>query len=1775
MDPREMESLAKRLIETPQDQDALLAAHQAGQTDPSAYAMFLEKVGNGTSDAALSCHWLTEAANVWLASLQDAPRAARVLMKAIERDPTQATAGERLAELYRERGDTKALVALLERRCKAIDNLSTPNPELSVQCAVMREELGRLWSEPPLSQVRKAIENFKRAIELDSSSQYAIYALRELLKAEQSWSDAVPYFELEQRLVDDPGRKLALYQDEAAVRQNAGDRIGAAEALRRARQIEGGADPGLKQQLATLTFERVQSQEQVPESERAEAAQLFVELAEAYPGENGLSYSMCALETAPGHDRAVQLAMFYAEELSREVEIVRQVAQYLKANPSGTLSGQARDYVNKLAQAGLVDESVLEVLGPTADAPAIEQVHALLDQANALARRARKPEAAEKYQQVLELEPANEEAVQFMEGYLRQRRKYNELRDLFQAATAIVSGPLDTRKQWLRELAGLCETQLRDSDGAIQAWQSLLAVDPTDEGTREQLQRLLERAGRWDELVVILEQQAALEEDVERRVGMERAIAKIHEQQRRDPIATGYSWARIAGLLTNDDSAILSAVKSFEQAERLDLAAQCLADNIGNITEETTRAHLYEKLGTLRESLNEWAAAGDAYSEAASTLRTSVLYEAAEKCFVEAGSWGQAASCVDDRAQQVAIPTKQAQLYATSAAYLTRAGDTEGALARLEQSVELDPTCDAVAEELERIYTASERFDNVVRLLLGRAERLQTPSARVTLRRRASCIQRDALKDSDAARESLLLVLSDGDDPEALELLVADAEEREEYVSVTSYLHRLFSISEDVARKVEYLLREAQTLAEKLDDVESAIARYELILKDYAPKHIGCLQTIAALYDRVDNAKGVANAFERLLALGLEGEKKLPVVRRLADLYETQLEEPKRAISMLDTIRELDENDFESLERLTVLAEKVEDWPRLARHLSEQMSIEGDEVELSRTARKLARILHEKLEKDDEALSVLMQIADLGDEGCRDDYITLADKLGWKGIVATKLVEWNLEAPPSDERNQALRGAFERFLEVDREGEAAGVARELVRANAADSELCSILEKISVKLKDLDSLEVAHELLVRDLNGAERAEEMVRQAEVLLSADVDVVDAIQHGEQALTSVGPDEVEPLLLRLSKIAQNPDQIIDLYERQVTRCKNPVDRLRALGRAAQIAAENDSMDRARTFFDIALGGGVQEDTMLALEECARETDEKRGQLGLRRTLAEAFASGGQGSKDGGRTRASLLRRAAQMAFSELSDQNQAFTWLADSIITHVDEDGLDELERLAREVSDMKRAETVLSRALEEVFDGPLVHRLLSRRASLRRHQLGDVSGAAQDLKRLHDLSPSDQAVIDELASLYQELGDHRGMVQLFEDQLLRGKDPTVRAELARKVARLWEEELGDAREAADAWRRVLRLKQGDPEATEGLERAKSNMLRRSVSEVSSVVPGSVVSARGSHQTSFPLQPSPEEPLVEPIEARPTDRMTAEEIFRDVSMNPPAMVDDATDDAASNGEAEKGAFIDAQPAPSESAIALFDDKTAPDLDLSNDELIVAKSTETATPLEEASSPTERDETELVPPSNPDSAVVERSLSEEPSKELQQPFIERQLDEAKATLDDELLPVDEDTEAGAEVELAFVATEEKPEVVENAADQVDVSDVVEASVVSVSMNELEFKDDIEVPKSVKPIIETNVTKPERSVPPPPPRGFGGTSRPPPPLPPRIPGRQFPPPPPSLRPPVPGAAKPPPPPPSMRPAPLLREPTASAKAESYEETSFDVDDAELIESDD
>src|SRR5262249_41413377 len=292
-----------------------------------------------------------------------------------------------------------------------------------------------------------------------------------------------------------------------------------------------------------------------------------VSLAEMYDGEHGLAYSTAALDVIAGHDRAMQLAAHYARELGRANELPARWAEYLKANPTGAMATEAHRETGTPeteARRGppFGGPPVDGVGGPTEASQAsfrTDQVLRSLADATALVAKGQKPQALHKYKEVLALDPAHPEALAWVEDYLRQKRQYAELRDVLMHAVRAPDASSETRKQQLLEVAGLCETQLRDLETAIQAYKQICSIDRGDSSARDHLRRLLERGGRWDELATVLEQEASAASDVETKIGLEKKLAQLHEVKRRDFVAAGDAWARIATLLTGDQNPIQTA----------------------------------------------------------------------------------------------------------------------------------------------------------------------------------------------------------------------------------------------------------------------------------------------------------------------------------------------------------------------------------------------------------------------------------------------------------------------------------------------------------------------------------------------------------------------------------------------------------------------------------------------------------------------------------------------------------------------------------------------------------------------------------------------------------------------------------------------------------------------------------------------------------------------------------------------------------------------------------------------------------------------------------------------------------------------------------------------------------------------------------------------------------------------------------------------------------------------------------------------------------------
>ena len=710
---------------------------------------------------------------MWSTTLGDAHRAARVLMQAIDRDPTQRVASDRLAQLYREKADYKALVALLERRTKALGSIAPQTP------GDPRRARARCTKSSVASGTTSCSSRRRRRRTCDGPSSSATRCARSASCATRS--QAHRRSRRSRRPRRSRWRGLA----------------SSSPTTWRSSRSTGRSSSSGSPPARTVSAE-----------ERTLGAELLAGLAEMYDGEHGLAYSAGALDIEPGHDRAVQLYAFYAHALrarttsasgtsrtSRRTRAARWPARHAGCSRRATRPRARRTTRSRSSsrcaqsatprrrrsspistpRSGDACRAVRAAPRLTGAAPgrrgpaSVEKVESALDEAQTLARRAsapRRTRSTARCSRPIRCTPRRSRGSRTTCARSATTRR---------SATCSWPRParrarsVEARQDRLREVAGLCESNLRDIDGAIAAWKQLLAHRPV----RRDGAPVADAPPR--EYAALGRPREPLRAGGERR-DRSREEARAREEARdaprgqaqgpRRPRPRPGSASRTRRPRTTQ--AIATASKMFEKAGALDRAAQVIAANAPQRHRSggARRAPRSGSASSTRSSTIRRAPATPTPTRRRRRRTRAKLWEAAERCFVAAERWDRAAQAAVQRAELESDAKSQARHFARSADYLARGGDDAGALVNLEQATELDPTNEEYAQQLADRYTASLRWDDLVELLLRRAENAGDAAKRVALRRQAADLYADQLGDRDAARETWRKILEDGDDEE-------------------------------------------------------------------------------------------------------------------------------------------------------------------------------------------------------------------------------------------------------------------------------------------------------------------------------------------------------------------------------------------------------------------------------------------------------------------------------------------------------------------------------------------------------------------------------------------------------------------------------------------------------------------------------------------------------------------------------------------------------------------------------------------------------------------------------------------------------------------------------------------------------------------------------------------------------------------------------------------------------------------------------------------------
>lgn len=877
----------------------------------------------------------------------------------------------------------------------------------------------------------------------------------------------------------------------------------------------------------------------------------------------------------------------------------------------------------------------------------------------------------------------------------------------------------DERRELATRIAQIHEEQREDYVAALQINASLLADDPEDELTLSEMERLAkvaDKEGILGELFAAQVERAGVETEVSARIA--RRAGEILQK--------GEQTVRALALLEQARAFLPEDKELFRWVERLLLmhgsveSRQMLyRSTLEHRFDATERVELLHKLADLAESKNETVQAIEAHREVLDNDETNrVSFEALKRLYGEQQEWVEIANLLERRIEVADFDEALELRLALAHVLDERRSDSDGALDQLEEIVRISP---------------SHR---------GAVEMLEVFRGREAQQRRAVEVLLPLYEGADDWRK--LIALSD----DRFEL-AADQAEKATILRDTAELWE--RRGRDPQRALDVLV-EALRLVPEDEELRGELERLGQITGD---------------------AQSLASVYEDILGAHPDLVNRPEVLRRLAQLLDKKLDDPRQALSRYEALCELDGADEEAIEARLRLATLLGDWAALERALEHKAEAVFESEVRKETLIRLGKLRELTLFESDRAIEAYERALeeDETDPYVGDRLITLYEEVKNPG----RFVELCAIRADATRAEPDLRYGYLAQAAAAYEKELKDPARAIECWTEA------------LAAKPLDTRASAE---LRRLYHAEAMwDELLEQLKLEAGATVDIDLRVEIQRQ----VGE------LLR-DKL-HSPEDAIDAFgaildERPADR--GAIDAIFALARG-----EEHLKLKAVEVLLPALGQGHYPADWVKVLELRLE--------------AEADAH----------VRVETLRQIAYLEEERLQSPDRAFTALLGALREAPSIDTLFvDLDRLALRTQRYTDYSGALRAAAEETFEPELAAEFWRRFAELEKTQLGDLEQAAFACEKVAEQVGDSAALLDELMSLYSKLELYENVVGVIERRLPLLSSDADQSKWLTEQAKIELGQLKDQERAFSSLRQAIERDLNNQEASALLEQLLSS-------------------------------------------------------------------------------------------------------------------------------------------------------------------------------------------------------------------------------------------------------------------------------------------------------------------------------------------------------------
>ncbi len=942
----------------------------------------------------------------------------------------------------------------------------------------------------------------------------------------------------------------------------------------------------------------------------------------------------------------------------------------------------------------------------------------------------------------------------------------------------------------LAKIAGSIGTQLpsSDSDVDLAALLDRWARNPNDPEPRQILARAeaaLRDEERWDRLVELLLRRLDLQDEPRQQIAALGEVARLFRDRLDAPERALKAEIVMLRLLPTDDDLwerLRADARAGDAWGALATEARWVAEMAG-ATPAATR--IWREIARVeREELERPADALASLDQALLATPGHREARAEQVALLRAlGRWGELVAALKAAAAETDEPDQAiAGLLEAAEILAGPANDPIGAAEAYEATLTIAPEREEAAAALERLYAREKRWADLAALLERRADRLPASEASALRHRRVDILV-DHLDALGQAAQQLEELAAEGDRGALLKLeqIYRRAERHDDYLQI---LRRLADAAGSQPERITALRRLAAEAEALPDGTEQATDALDEILR-LDPRDADAFEALTRRCRADGRFAHLAETLSRRLEVTETAEAKRELLVSLAQIYETELGDPERALDTYVAARSAGARREEIHEAMARLAERLGRWSLCAEALGAWAEAATEPELRAEILVQAAGVFLEHLHDSPAAEAALERVAALAPE--HPQALAILGRVREEGgghEQAVALYERAASKEPDRSEQSALltRAAVVLMEHGHDEDRAADL---LVRALAADPGHRDANERLVDVYTRREQWADVEALLDRELQSAQSAQTPT-ETESGTGTDSERVAALQT-----------QLARAALALGKSEKALDCLESAY------------RLRP-----------ELLPMLRTFADFRYGRGEWKEaialygSLLALHRASLPKGE----------LPDLFLRVGHGKAEVGDPEGAIIayREAAALAPSSRAAREA----LAPLLAAKEDWAGwIAEREALAAIVAEPDRAPL-----WEEIGDACAA-------------RLGDRARAEAAFRTAFEAEPDRRPPIEKLLAIYKEEGRFEPAVEMLAALAKVETSPAERAKLRREAARLLldkvnrpleaieilERALDDAPEMIDAFDELSRLRE-DAMDWAGLVASHRAMLER---------------------------------------------------------------------------------------------------------------------------------------------------------------------------------------------------------------------------------------------------------------------------------------------------------------------------------------------------------